>query len=113
MGTKAQLYKRNYLLLLLEGAFFMGGLGFFSANTVIPIFVNHMTGSKLLVGVTISVGSFLTYLGRIAVGPYVSHLKNHARYTTLTMSLTRPVTLLPGILLLLGYQMRSEERRVG
>ena len=105
MGTKAQLYKRNYLLLLLEGAFFMGGLGFFSANTVIPIFVNHMTGSKLLVGVTISVGSFLTYLGRIAVGPYVSHLKNHARYTTLTMSLTRPVTLLPGVLLLLGYQM--------
>ena len=104
METKAQVYKRNYLLLLLEGAFFMGGLGFFSANTVIPIFINHMTGNKLLVGVTISVGAFLTYVGRIAIGPFVSHLKNHARYTTMVMSLTRPVTLLPGIFLLLGFQ---------
>jgi len=103
--TKAQLYRRNYLFLLLEGAFFMGGLGFFSANTVIPIFINHMTGSKLMVGLTISIGSFLTYLGRIIIGPYVVHLRNHARFTTIVLLLSRPLTLLPGILLIIGFKV--------
>ncbi len=104
MQTKAQLYRRNYMLLMLEGACFMGGLGFFSANTVIPVFIDHMTGSKILVGVTISIGSFLTYFTRLLIGPFVDHLRNHARYTAIVMFLSRPITLLPGILLLLGFQ---------
>ncbi len=103
MLQKAQMFRRNYMLLLLEGAFFMGGVGFFSANTVIPVFINHMTGSKLLVGLTISLGSFLTYFCRILIGPYVSHMKNHQRYTSLVMFLCRPVTLVPAVLLFMGF----------
>ena len=101
--SKTALYKRNFWLLVLEGTFFMGGLGFFSSSTIIPVFINMMTGDKKLVGLTITLGSFFMYFGRLLVGPLVPHIKNHARFSTLVMFLTRPFMLIPALLIFAGH----------
>ena len=102
MQRKSDRFKRNYILLMLEGACFMGGIGFFSSSTVIPVFIDMMTHSKQMVGLTITLGSFLTLFCRIAIGPFVSHIKNHARFSTWIMFLSRPLTLIPALFLFTG-----------
>ncbi len=103
MQRKSDRFKRNYVLMMLEGAFFMGGLGFFSSSTVIPVFIDMMTHSKQIVGMTISLGSFLMMFSRIVIGPYVPHIKNHARFSTVLMFLCRPLTMIPAIFLFTGH----------
>lgn len=103
--SKAELYKRNYLLLVLEGAFFAGGVGFFSSSTVIPVFIDLMTHSKQVVGLTLTLGSFLTYFGRLLIGPFMPHVKNHSRFVTILMFICRPQTILPALMIFLGYPM--------
>jgi MFS family permease len=100
--SKSEQYKRNYLLLVLEGAFFMGGVGFFSASTVIPVFIEMMTHSKQLVGLTLTLGSFFMYFGRLVIGPFMPHVKNHARFVTIIMFICRPLTILPAIFIFTG-----------
>lgn len=103
MQRKSDRFKRNYILLMLEGACFMGGIGFFSASTVIPVFIDMMTHSKQMVGLTITIGSFLMVFSRIIIGPFVPHIKNHARFSTLVMFLCRPLTMIPAIFLFTGH----------
>jgi hypothetical protein len=105
--SKTALYKRNFWLLALEGTFFMGAQGFFSASTIIPVFVNMMTGDKKLVGLTITLGSFFMYFGRLLIGPLVPHIKNHARFCTFIMFLTRPFMLLPALFIFAGQAKAS------
>ncbi len=102
MQRKSDRFKRNYVFMMLEGAFFMGGLGFFSSSTVIPVFIDMMTHSKQMVGLTITLGSFLMVFSRIVIGPFVPHIRNHARFSTLIMFLCRPLTLIPAIFLFTG-----------
>jgi MFS family permease len=101
-NSKAEQYKRNYPLLVLEGAFFMGGIGFFSSSTVIPVFIDMMMNSKELVGLTITLGSFFAYFGRLVIGPFMPHVKNHARLVTIIMFICRPLTILPALFIFTG-----------
>lgn len=104
--SKSQIYKFNFLLLTLEGSLFMGGMGFYNTTSVIPVFIENITHSKELVGLTITLGSFFTYFGRLVVGPFVPHVKNHQKFTTIIMFICRPVLLLPAIFILLHqYQI--------
>ena len=105
--SKLEQYKRNYFLLMLEGAFFMGGVGFFSSSTVIPVFIDMMTHSKQLVGLTITLGSFLTYFGRLIIGPFMPHVKNHARFVTIIMFICRPLTILPAVFIFTGQYLAA------
>jgi len=105
--SKSARYKRNYALLILEGSFFTGGSGFFNAATIIPVFIDMMTGSKSLVGLTITLGSFFTYFCRLLIGPFLPYVKNHARLTARIMFLTRPLTLLPAFFLFAGLDSAS------
>lgn len=104
---KSDHYKRNYLLMVLEGSFYMGGSGFFSITTVIPVFIDMMTHSKQLVGLTITLGSFATYLGRLIIGPFMPHVKNHARFATIGMFICRPQMLLPAFLIFTGHTLAA------
>jgi MFS family permease len=104
---KSELYKRNFWLLVLEGTFFMGAMGFFSASTVIPVFINMMTHSKQLVGLALTLGSFFMYFGRLLIGPYMPNMKNHARFSTVLMFLTRPVLLVPALFIFAGLYEAS------
>lgn len=101
--TKASIYKRNYALMVLEGSLFMGGIGFFNINTVIPMFINTVTHSKQLVGLTITFGSFCTYLTRLALGPIMPKIRNNALFTTIAMCVGRPQMLLAAIFLFSGH----------
>jgi MFS family permease len=93
--TKAELYKRNFTLLVLEGSLFMAGTGFINSSTVIPVFIDTITHSKQLVGLTLTIGSFFTYFTRLIIGPFIPHMKNHARYSAIVMFICRPMSLLP------------------
>jgi len=104
---KSEQYKRNYYLLMLEGALFMGGIGFFSSSTVLPFFIDMMTQQKQLVGLAVSLGSFFMYFGRLVIGPFMPHVKNHARFTTRIMLICRPQTLLPALLIFTGHGMAA------
>ena len=78
----------------------MAGVAFINGSTVIPVFINMMTSNKELVGLAITLGSFTTYFGRLLVGPFVPHIKNHARYSMIVMFICRPMILLPVLFLL-------------
>lgn len=101
--SKSKKYKKNYLLLVLEGSFFMGGIGFFSSSTVIPVFIDIITHSKQLVGLTLTLGSFFMYFGRLMIGPFMPHVKNHSRFVTIIMFACRPQTILPAFFIFTGH----------
>jgi MFS family permease len=105
--SKSQQYKRNYLLLALEGSFFMGGIGFFSSSTVVPVFIDMMTQSKQLVGLTLTLGAFLAYFGRLIIGPFMPHVKNHARFVAVIMFICRPLTILPALFIFTGNHLAA------
>ncbi len=100
---KASRYKHNYLLLVLEGSLFMGGIGFINSSTVVPVFINMITHSKELVGLTLALGSFFTYFGRLLIGPFVPHVKDHARFATAIMFICRPLIMLVPLFIFFRY----------
>lgn len=99
---KPAIYKRNYWFLVLEGAFFTASTYFYNTSTVIPVFIHSITGSKQLVGFTLTLGSVLMYLFRLCIGPFVPYIKNHVRFVTLIMFLVRPLLLIPPIFIFTG-----------
>lgn len=105
--TKAFKYRRNYLLLVMEGSFFMAGVGFFNSSTVIPVFIDTVTHSTLLVGLALTCGSFFTYFGRLLIGPFMPKVKNHARFATLIMFICRPQMLIPALFVLTGHYIAA------
>ena len=46
--------RRNYLMIVLNGAFFMLGFTFFSPSVVLPAFVHELTGSGVMIGLIVS-----------------------------------------------------------
>ncbi|MFO7815215.1 MAG: MFS transporter [Halanaerobiales bacterium] len=52
-------YKKNYFYLIIEGIFFDVGFVFFDPTTILPLLMNRLTGSSLLVGLLVMV----RYLG--------------------------------------------------
>jgi MFS family permease len=43
-------YRHNFIVNFLDGTFFWGGLSFIAARTILPVFVSHLTDSKLAIG---------------------------------------------------------------
>ncbi len=107
MHLEAERYRKNYWLLVLEGMFFMGATGFFNTNTVIPVFVNMMTDSKQLVGLAITLASFFMYFCRLLIGPFMPHVRNHARFSTVLMFSLRPLLLFPAFFIFTGLDRAS------
>lgn len=107
MQPKSLLYKNNYWLLVLEGTFFMGTVGFYNANTVLPVFIDTMTHSKQLVGLTLTLGSLFMYLSRLFIGPFMPHVQNNARFAAKLMFSARPLLLLPAFFIFAGLDKLS------
>lgn len=105
--SKSVLYKRNFWLLVMEGTFFLGALSFFNSNTVIPVFIDEVTGSKMLVGLTLTLSSFFMYFGRLLIGPFIPKIRNHARFSSIIMFLSRPLLLLPALFIFSGHYLES------
>jgi MFS family permease len=43
-------YRHNFIVNFLDGTFFFSGLSFIAARTILPVFVSHLTDSKLAIG---------------------------------------------------------------
>lgn len=96
------LHNHNFLWLILEGALFTAALAFINNSTVVPVFINTLTSNKTLVGLAITFGTFFSYGTRLLIGPFVSRIRNHARFTAIIMFFSRPLILFTPLFLLLG-----------
>jgi len=54
LDKKSDKLKWNFAMGLLHGMLFTGGMGFSNLNTVLPIFINSLTNSKVLLGLFVS-----------------------------------------------------------
>ena len=68
LDKKSDKLKWNFAMGLLHGMLFSGGMGFSDPNTVLPIFINSLTNSKVLIGLfafTIGTRSSFSRLGNV------------------------------------------------
>lgn len=89
--NEQQLRKRNFISLTLEGTFFLTGLAFLDANSVIPVFIDTFTGSLQLAGLATTLHTALAMLTQLFSGPYVPRIKNVPAYILWIMFLFRPL----------------------
>ncbi len=68
-----QHYKRNFILGISNGIFFNIGLAFLSGSTVLPIFMAHLTDSKILIGLATSIENIGWHLPQLFVAAATIH----------------------------------------
>ena len=72
--------KWNFAMGLLHGAFFSGGVGFSDPNTILPVFVNSLTSSRILIGLfasTIETTGSFSRLGNVLPQLFVASKVEH------------------------------------
>ena len=57
--------KWNFAMGLVHGIFFTGGLAFGNANTILPVFLNNLTSSKMLIGFSSTIMGSLGGIGSV------------------------------------------------
>ncbi len=67
-------YKHNALVNLLDGTFFWFGASFFNPYTILPLYVNHLTDSKLAIGLLSTITSTGWLLPQLFTAPWVQRL---------------------------------------
>jgi MFS family permease len=50
-------YRHNFIVNFLDGTFFWAGASFITTSTILPLYVNHFTDSKLLLGLISAIAS--------------------------------------------------------
>jgi len=88
-GYEAHETKRNYGLLVAEGILFTVGLVFFDPNTVLPLLMERLTGSAVLVGVLAAVQPLAKGFAPIISGNWISSLRYKKRFLVTAMSIGR------------------------
>lgn len=81
--------RRNYALLVAEGILFTVGLVFFDPNTVVPLLMERLTGSALLVGLVAAVQPLAKGFAPILAGNWISSLPRRKRFLVSMVSLGR------------------------
>jgi len=65
--------RRNYLMIVLNGAFFMLGFAFFSPSVVLPAFVHELTRSGVMVGLIVSLRNVSSVWLQLLIPNLVEH----------------------------------------
>lgn len=73
----SKIYRHNFIVNLLDGGFFGMALGFASFITVIPLFVNTMTDSAILIGLIPAIHSVGWQLPQLFTANRVSRLQRY------------------------------------
>lgn len=81
--------RRNYILLVAEGILFTVGLVFFDPNTVLPLLMERLTGSAVLVGLLGSVQPFAKGIIPILSGNHISSMTHKKHFLVGAMSTGR------------------------
>ncbi|MFW5689523.1 MAG: MFS transporter [Spirochaetota bacterium] len=92
--------RRNYALLVAEGILFTVGLVFFDPNTVVPLLMERLTGSALLIGVVGAVQPLSKGVLPILAGNWISSMPHKKRFLIAAMSVGRLPLLVLGVALL-------------
>lgn len=92
--------KRNYGLLVAEGILFTVGLVFFDPNTVLPLLMERMTGSAILVGLIGAIQPLAKGVAPILSGNWISSLTHKKRFLVIAMSIGRLPLWILGIALI-------------
>ena len=75
--------RHNFVVSVLDGVFFGFGLGFASSVTVIPLFVNSLTDSTLLIGLIASIQTIGWQLPQLLMAGRVARLRRYKPLTVL------------------------------
>jgi MFS family permease len=67
-------YRHNALVNVLDGTFFWFGSSFFNPYTILPLYVNHLTDSKLAIGLLSTIASTGWLLPQLFTAPWVQRL---------------------------------------
>ena len=67
-------YRHNYLVNLLDGVFFWGGTSFIASSTILPVYVSHLTDSKLAIGLLSMIASMGWLLPQLFTANWVQRL---------------------------------------
>lgn len=104
LGYEPHEIRRNYRLLVAEGVLFTVGLVFFDPNTVVPLLMDRLTGSAILVGVVAAVQPLFKGIVPILAGNWISSLPRRKRYLVGMVAVGRlPLWLLGlGLILIPG-----------
>jgi len=85
--------RRNYLFLLWEAVFSFSGFTFFSASSVIPVFIDAYTGNLELAGLVNTLRPLMSFLPLVFIGPFISSIKSYPAFIGKWMAVARPALL--------------------
>src|SRR5215216_5010961 len=68
---RERIYRRNFLLLMIDGILFTVAMGIIGSNTVIPDFVRHLTNSEVLIGLSGSMFDIGWTLPQLFIARYI------------------------------------------
>lgn len=91
--------KQTMLAFLFQGIFFFIGYSFLDVTTVMPIFIEGITGRVELAGVASTIRQASTLSVQLFLGAYIMKVKNVPRYISLFMALgyAAPLMLVPAL----------------
>lgn len=67
-------FARNFLVNALDWAFFSLGMSFASVGTILPVYVSHLTSSKVLIGLVSTLANMGWFLPQIVTAPLLERL---------------------------------------
>lgn len=67
-------FARNFLVNALDWAFFSLGMSFASVGTILPVYVSHLTSSKVLIGLVSTMANMGWFLPQIVTAPLLERL---------------------------------------
>lgn len=68
--------RHNYVVNLLDGAFFGFGIGFASFSTILPLFISTLTNSNLLIGLVPAIHNFGIQLPQLFTAKSLKNVRN-------------------------------------
>lgn len=94
--------RRNYLLMIFEGAVFWIAASFIDGNNVVSVFINEATGSLQLAGLAATLRSAATIVAQFFLGMLLGGVSNYGRTFHIINACSRWVIILMVPVLLLG-----------
>lgn len=95
--------KRNFYLMIAEGALFWMAAGFMEPNTVVSVFINEFTGSTQLAGVAATLRQVSWYIGQFIMGVYMYKVHDSGEFLRKIGFWMRMPMWLVAVPLLLGF----------
>ena len=97
-----EVQKRNFRVMIAEGALFFTGMAFIDTTSVIPIFIDTYTKSMQLAGLANTIKMSVPLLIQLLIGPHVKSIKDVPTFLTRISFIFRPLPLLMLPVLLLS-----------